>query len=150
VTRASARPEQHRSDYAQLLSQVPAIIQLSQLDSQGREVLRVSRTQVLTGGADFSRDVRFTETVARGLNFAPATFEGTRPMMSISEAHFSFDAAVTVADVDLRFLSDFLSDAEVGKAAFAYVVDPRGRVLASSARGPEIAKDLAACPKSPR
>jgi class 3 adenylate cyclase/HAMP domain-containing protein len=147
VTRASARPEQHRSDYAQLLSQVPAIIQLSQLDSQGREVLRVSRTQVVTGGADFSRDVRFTETVARGLNFAPATFEGTRPMMSISEAHFSFDAAVTVADVDLRFVSDFLSDAEVGKSAFAYVVDPRGRVLASSARGPEIAKDLAALPQ---
>jgi class 3 adenylate cyclase/HAMP domain-containing protein len=147
VTRASARPEQHRSDYAQLLNQVPAIIQLSQLDSQGREVLRVSRTQVVTGGADFSRDVRFTETVARGLNFAPATFEGTRPMMSISEAHFSFDAAVTVADVDLRFLSDFLSDAEVGKTAFAYVADPRGRVLASSARGPEIAKDLAALPQ---
>jgi class 3 adenylate cyclase/HAMP domain-containing protein len=147
VTRASARPEQHRSDYAQLLSQVPAIIQLSELDSQGREVLRVSRTQVVTGGADFSRDIRFTETVARGLNFAPATFEGTRPMMSISEAHFSFDAAVTMAEVDLRFLSDFLSDAEVGKAAFAYVVDPRGRVLASSARGPEIAKDLAALPQ---
>ena len=147
VTRASARPEQHRSDYAQLLNQVPAIIQLSQLDSQGREVLRVSRTQVVTGGADFSRDIRFTETVARGLNFAPATFEGTRPMMSISEAHFSFDAAVTVADVDLRFLIDFLSDAEVGKTAFAYVVDPRGRVLASSARGPEVAKDLAALPQ---
>jgi class 3 adenylate cyclase/HAMP domain-containing protein len=147
VTRASARPEQHRSDYAQLLSQVPAIIELSQLDSQGREVLRVSRSQVVTGGADFSRDVRFTETVARGLNFAPATFEGTRPMMSISEAHFSFDAAVTMADVDLRFLSDFLSDAEVGKAAFAYVVDPRGRVLASSARGPDIARDLAALPQ---
>jgi class 3 adenylate cyclase/HAMP domain-containing protein len=147
VTRASARPEQHRSDYAQLLGQVPAIIQLSQLDSQGREVLRVSRTQVVTGGADFSRDIRFTETVARGLNFAPATFEGTRPMMSISEAHFSFDAAVTVADVDLRFLSDFLSDAEVGKTAFAYVVDLRGRVLASSTRGPEVAKDLAALPQ---
>jgi len=147
VTRASARPEQHRSDYAQLLSQVPAIIQLSQLDSQGHEVLRVSRTQVVAGGADFSRDVRFTETVARGLNFAPASFEGTRPMMSISEAHFSFDAAVTVADVDLRFLIDFLSDAEVGKTAFAYVVDPRGRVLASSARGPEVAKDLAALPQ---
>jgi len=147
VTRASARPEQHRSDYAQLLSQVPAIIQLSELDSRGREVLRVSRSQVVTGDADFSRDVRFTETVARGLNFAPATFEGTRPMMSISEAHFSFDAAVTMAEVDLRFLSDFLSDAEVGKAAFAYVVDPRGRVVASSARGPEVAKDLAALPQ---
>src|SRR5215475_13957796 len=87
---------------ARRLSQVPAIIQLSQLDSQGREVLRVSRSQVQTGGADFSRDIRFTETMARGLNFAPATFEGTRPMMSISEAHFSFDAAVTMADVDLR------------------------------------------------
>lgn len=30
---------------------------------------------------------------------------------------------------------------------FAYVVDPHGKVLASSARGPEIANDLSALPQ---
>ena len=62
--------------------------------------------------------------------------------MSISVAHSGFNAGVTVAEIDLGFLQDFLGDAQVGKAAFAYVVDPRGQVLATSANGPEVGKDL--------
>jgi len=149
VTRAGVKDElQRRADYSQLLAQVPALIQLIQLSGEGREVLRLSRTQVVAGaGADFARDVRFTETEARGVSFAPATFDGTRPAMSISVAHSGFKAGVTVADIDLRFLGDFLSEAQVGRIASAYLVDPRGRVLASSARGPEVAKDLAALPQ---
>src|SRR6266702_4132251 len=53
----------------------------------------------------------------------------------------------TVAEIDLSFLSDFLSDAQVGKAAFAYVVDPRGRVLATSSKGPDVGKDLSKLPQ---
>ena len=67
--------------------------------------------------------------------------------MSISVSHSGFNAGVTVADIDLRFLSDFLGDAQVGKTTFAYVVDSRGQVLASSAKGPEIGKDLSALPQ---
>ena len=115
---------------------------------QGRELLRLSRTTILVaGGADFSRDMRFTETVQRGVNFAPADFRGSQPYMSISVSHSGFNAGVTVADIDLRFLSDFLGDAQVGKATFAYVVDSRGKVLASSAKGPDIGEDLSALPQ---
>src|SRR6202795_4680116 len=66
VTRASVVTlEQRRADYAQLLNQVPAISQLSQLNGNGREQLRLSRTTIsVASGTDFSRDVRFTETVA--------------------------------------------------------------------------------------
>jgi len=140
--------EQRRNDYAQLLNQVPAVSQLSQLSGQGREQLRLSRTQIaVSSGADFSRDMRFSETVARGTSFSPATFVDNRPFMSISVAHSGFNQGVTVADIDLRFLSDFLGDSQVGKAAFAYVVDPRGQVLATSARGPDIGKELASLPQ---
>jgi len=74
VTRASATTmQQRRADYAQLLNQVPAVSQLSFLSGTGRELLRLSRTQVaIDGGADFSRDIRFTETAIRGVTFAPA------------------------------------------------------------------------------
>src|SRR5215475_6813726 len=45
VTRASVVTlEQRRSDYAQLLNQISAVSQLSQLNGQGREILRLSRT----------------------------------------------------------------------------------------------------------
>lgn len=140
--------EKRRADYAQLLQQVAVVNQLFQLNGEGREVLRVSRQSTTTGGnADLSRDVRFTETVARGVSYAPAWFAGRTPFMSISVAHSGFNAGVTVAEIDLGFLSEYLSDAQVGKAAFAYVVDPRGRVLATSSKGPEVGKDLSKLPQ---
>src|SRR6185437_1311540 len=76
VTRAYAVTlEQHRADYAQLLNGVPAVRQLAWISSQGREMLRLSRTSVtVSGGADFSRDVRFTETQTKGVNYAPVEF----------------------------------------------------------------------------
>jgi class 3 adenylate cyclase/HAMP domain-containing protein len=149
VTRASAvKLEDHRADYAQLLNQVPAVYQLSLLDGYGREQLRLSRTSFVAGSqADFSRDIRFTGTLTRGVNFAPAYFRDTHPYMSIAVSHSGFNAGVTVADIDLRFLSDFLGDAQVGKGTFAYVVDPRGQVLASSSKGPDVDKDLSALPQ---
>ncbi|MGY8710434.1 adenylate/guanylate cyclase domain-containing protein [Bradyrhizobium sp. 18BD] len=149
VTRASQDTlEKRRADYAQLLHQVSVVHQLFQLNGDGREVLRVSRQSTTTGSnADLSRDVRFTDTVARGVSYAPAWFVDRTPFMSISVAHSGFNAGVTVAELDLSFLSDFLSDTQVGKAAFAYVVDPRGRVLATSSKGPDVGKDLSKLPQ---
>src|SRR3954471_24792383 len=149
VTRASQDTlEKRRADYAQLLQQVSVVTQLFQLNGDGREVLRVSRQSTTTGSnADLSRDMRFTDTVARGVSYAPAWFSDRTPMMSISLAHSGFNAGVTVAEIDLSFLSDFLSDAQVGKAAFAYVADPRGRVIATSSKGPEIGSDLSKLPQ---
>jgi class 3 adenylate cyclase/HAMP domain-containing protein len=147
VTRASASVDQRRADYAQLMNQLPVVSQLFQLDGRGREQLRVTRSQVSEGAAtDYSRDLRFTQTIANGVNFASAYFSGSRPYMSIAMPH-SLNAGVTVAEIDLRFLLDFVSEAQVGKVGFAYIVDPRGQVLASSARGPATGKELLALPQ---
>lgn len=140
--------EKRRADYAQLLQQVSVVSQLFQLNGEGREVLRVSRQSTTTGSnADLSRDMRFTDTVARGVSYSAVNFVDEKPVMSISVAHSGFNAGVTVAEIDLGFLSDFLSDAQVGKAAFAYVVDARGRVLATSSKGPDVGKDLSKLPQ---
>jgi class 3 adenylate cyclase/HAMP domain-containing protein len=157
VTRASAQRqdpgkslEQHHADYVQLLNQVSPVNQLVLLDQNGREQLRLSRTKIVVGSkSDLSRDFGLTETLAKGVSYAPAFFRGSSPFMSIAVSHSGSDpsAAVTVAEIDLRFLSDFLGDAQVGKAAFAYVVDQRGQVLASSTKGPEIARDLSTLPQ---
>jgi hypothetical protein len=149
VTRASVNGlEQRRADYAQLMNQVAPISQLTWLNGQGRELLRLSRTQMaVSSGIDFSHDARFNETVARGVNVAPATFASDRPFTSISVSHSGFNNGITIADIDLRFLSDFLGEAQVGKATFAYVVDQHGKVLATSAKGPEIGRDLSGLPQ---
>ena len=153
VTRASATDnldrtmQQRRADYAQLLNQVPAVSQLSFLSGTGRELLRMSRTQVVTdGNADFARDIRFTETNAKGVTFAPAYFVGSRPFMSIAVSHSGVNAGVTLAEIDLRFLNDFLGEAQIGKVGYAYVVDARGQVLAGS-KGPEVGNELASLPQ---
>lgn len=149
VTRASSNTiELRRADYAQLLGQVPAVNQLTLINGQGREVLRLSRqTVTLNSNADLSRDLRFTEAVERGTAYAPAYFRDERPYMSIGEQHSGFNAGVTVAEIDLRFLDDYFGDSQVGRTAYAYLVDAKGRVLASSSKGPEIGKDLAALPQ---
>jgi class 3 adenylate cyclase/HAMP domain-containing protein len=149
VTRASVDTiDKRRTDYAQLMNQVAPISQLTWLNGQGKELLRLSRTQIAyASNADFSHDPRFTDTVARGVSYAPATLAGDRPSMSISVAHSGFNNGITVADVDLRFLSDFLGDAQVGKATFAYVVDPHGKVLATSSKGPDVGRDVASLPQ---
>src|SRR5450432_1662119 len=95
VTRAySQRLEQHHADYVQLLNQVPAVNQLSWIDGNGREQLRLSRTKVVVGGSrtDFSRDPRFIETLARNVSYAPAYFSGSQPLMSIAMSHSGFNA----------------------------------------------------------
>ena len=137
-----------RADYAQLLAQVPAVSQLTYINGQGREELRLSRqTVTVNSNADFSRDLRFTDTLSLGTAYAPAYFRDERPYMSIGEQHSGFNAGVTMAEIDLRFLNDFLGDSQVGRFAFAYVVDPKGHVLASSSKGPDLGRDLSALPQ---
>src|ERR1700712_5133004 len=147
ATRAySNTVELRRADYAQLLRQVPQVSQLSLLDPRGREQLRLSRRTANVGSnLDFSRDVSFTEAFARGTGYAPPYFRGEHPYMTIALSHS--DSNVTVAEIDLDFLTDFLGEAQIGKVAFAYVVDDKGQVLASSSKGPEVAKDVAALPQ---
>jgi class 3 adenylate cyclase/HAMP domain-containing protein len=149
VTRASADTlEKHRVDFTQLLNSVPAVSQLSLLSGQGREQLRMSRGETLIDSkADVSRDPRFTDAVTRGVNFAPAYFRSSQPFMSIGVSQSGYNTGATFAEIDLNFLSAFLGDAQVGKATFAYVVDPRGQVLASSAKGPEVGKDVSTLPQ---
>jgi class 3 adenylate cyclase/HAMP domain-containing protein len=147
ATRAySNTVELRRADYAQLLRQVPQVSQLSLLDPHGREQLRLSRRTVNVGSnVDFSRDISFTEASARGTGYAPPYFRGEHPYMTIALSHS--DSNVTVAEIDLDFLGEFLGEAQVGKVAFAYIVDDKGQVLASSSKGPEVGKSLSALPQ---
>src|SRR3954468_23655849 len=85
VTRVSSNAlEARRADYALLLGQVSSINQLMLLSANGREQLRYTRQEVKFGNnADYSRDVRFTETAVRGNNFA-TTFKDGQPLLSIA------------------------------------------------------------------
>ena len=66
----------------------------------------LARQSTTTGGnADLSRDMRFTDTVARGVSYSPVNFVDRKPVMSISVAHSGFNAGVTVHAGDTKLVS---------------------------------------------
>src|SRR5215213_3651998 len=125
--------EQRRFDALRLLRQVPAITELAQVDSTGKERLRVSRLamDVVDSGIDLSKDPKFTEAVARKVYYGPIYFRReSEPYMTLSLAGTRRDAGVTVAEVNLKLIWDVVSQIKVGQKGQAYVVDIQGRLIA--------------------
>src|SRR5438105_397400 len=125
--------EQRRFDALRLLRQVPAITELAQVDSTGKERLRVSRLamDVVDSGLDLSKDPKFTEAVARKVYYGPVYFRReSEPYMTLSLAGTRKDAGVSIAEVNLKLIWDVVSQIKVGARGQAYVVGAEGRLIA--------------------
>jgi signal transduction histidine kinase len=124
--------EQRRFEFIRLQRQVPAVTEVSQIDSAGREQLRVSRLamDVVGSQADFSTDPRFTQARPGRPYFGAVTFrKESEPYMSLSVAAGG-DAGVTTAEVNLKFIWDVVSQIRIGSTGRAYVVDGAGQLVA--------------------
>jgi HAMP domain-containing protein len=116
-----------------LLRQVPAISEFSQLDANGREKLRVSRIAVdaVESDADFSKDPKFITAMANKIYHGPVYFRSeSEPYMSLALAGASRYAGVSVAEINLKFIWDLVSQIKVGQEGRAYVIDAQGRLIA--------------------
>ena len=125
--------EQRRFDALRLLRQVPAITELAQVDSTGKERLRVSRLamDVVDSGLDLSKDPKFTEAVAHKVYYGPVYFRReSEPYMTLSLAGTRKDAGVSIAEVNLKLIWDVVSQIKVGAHGHAYVVGAGGRLIA--------------------
>ena len=125
--------EQRRFDALRLLRQVPAITELAQVDSTGKERLRVSRLamDVVDSGLDLSKDPKFTEAVARKVYYGAVYFRReSEPYMTLSLAGTRKDAGVSIAEVNLKLIWDVVSQIKVGERGHAYVVGAQGRLIA--------------------
>jgi signal transduction histidine kinase len=140
VTGAAAI-EQRRVDYFRLLRQVQPVTEATLLDASGKEQLRVSRLAMDLAGSqtDYSRDPKFTEARAGKTYFSPVYFrKESEPYMTVSMASSGGSAGgsetparqVTVAEVNLKFIWDVVSQIKIGRAGHAYVVDSRGQLIA--------------------
>jgi signal transduction histidine kinase len=124
---------QRRFDARRLLNQVPAITELAQLDPSGREQLRVSRLalDVIGSGVDLSKDPKFIEAAPDKTYYGPVYFRReSEPYMTLAVAGARRDAGVSVAEVNLKFIWDVVSQIKVGESGQAYVVGPGGRLIA--------------------
>jgi signal transduction histidine kinase len=125
--------EQRRFDALRLLRQVPAITELAQVDSTGKERLRVSRLamDVVDSGLDLSQEPKFTEAVAHKVYYGPVYFRReSEPYMTLSLAGTRKDAGVSIAEVNLKLIWDVVSQIKVGERGHAYVVGAQGRLIA--------------------
>lgn len=119
-------------DGQRLLRQVPAVSELMQLDSSGREQLHVSRFTIdeFASQTDYSKDLRFTEAMAHRIYYSPVYFRyESEPYMSISMAGTRREDGVTIAEVNLKSIWDIVSRVKVGAKGKAYVIDAQGRLI---------------------
>src|ERR1043166_941366 len=125
--------EERQFDALRLLRQVPAISELSQLDADGREKLHVSRIAVDAAGGDvdFSKDPKFVDAMARKFYYGPVYFRREfEPYMTLAVAGAVRYAGVSVAEINLKFIWDLVSQIKVGQGGRAYVLDAQGRLIA--------------------
>ncbi|HEY7301103.1 MAG TPA: ATP-binding protein [Xanthobacteraceae bacterium] len=130
---SASSPEEWRFDAVRLLRQVPAITELVRLDGAGREQARMSRlaVDVIGSGSDFSQDPKFVQAIANKHYYGPVYFRReSEPYMTLAIAGARRDYGVVVAEVNLRFIWDVVSEMKVGERGIAYVVDADGRLIA--------------------
>ena len=125
--------EQRRIDFLRLLRQSPAITRISLLDEAGKEQLSVSRLSmdVIGGGADYSQKPEFTKAAPKALYVSPVYFRrNSEPYTTVSMTGARKSAGVTVAEVNLKFIWDEISQIRTGRRGYAYLVDSRGLLIA--------------------
>ena len=132
ITQLPIADSRHRFDALRLLRQVPAITELSQLDAEGKELLKVSRLamDVVGSGTDYSKEAKFTETVAKKIYYGPVYMRReSEPYMTLGMAGWRYDAGVSVVELNLKPMWDIVRQTRIGEHGVAYVVDDEGRVI---------------------
>jgi signal transduction histidine kinase/CheY-like chemotaxis protein len=122
-----------RFDAVRLLRQVPAVTEIAQIDGEGKERYRTSREAMDVVGSlvDFSHEPMFTEAMANRVYYGPVYFvRESEPYMTIALAGVRRDHGVVVAQVNLKFIWDVVSQIKVGRRGVAYVIDAQGRLIA--------------------
>jgi class 3 adenylate cyclase len=130
----TADAEGHRQlDAVRLLRQVPAIMQLTLVDGNGRERLHVSRVSLnrLGGGTDRSADPAVAGARAGRVWYGPVTYHrGSEPFMTVAVAGNRASVGVAVAEINLKLIRDVVSGIRVGATGEAFVLDTPGRLIA--------------------
>ncbi|HTM61637.1 MAG TPA: GAF domain-containing protein [Burkholderiales bacterium] len=125
--------EQRRIEFLKLLRVVHAVTDITQIDAKGKEQLSVSRLKMDESGTDrdWSGEPAFKNARPGQTWYGPVYFrKETEPYMSIAVRSGGEAGAVTVAEVNLKFIWDVVTRIKVGQKGKAYVVDSSGHLVA--------------------
>jgi signal transduction histidine kinase/FixJ family two-component response regulator len=124
---------ERRIDALRLLRQAPAMAELALVNQKGREQVRVSRTTADVTGSerDLSDDPAVVEALARGVYYGPIYFRReSEPYFTLALAGPHRGSGVVIAEVNLVYVWDIVSQIRIGEKGKAYVVDAGGRLIA--------------------
>ena len=133
---------QRRLEFLKLLRLLPAVTDLARIDADGRERLAVSRLamDVADSGRDRSGEPAFVQALPGRTWFSPVYYRsGSEPYLTIAVRGGGERPALTLAEVNLKFVWDVVSRIRIGVKGKAYVVDASGNLVAD----PDIARVLA-------
>ncbi|MDH5568116.1 MAG: cache domain-containing protein, partial [Myxococcales bacterium] len=122
--------EQRKIEFFKLQRLVPAVTDVATIDAAGRERLFVSilAMNVVESKKDRSQEPAFLNAKTDKTWYGPVSFrKETEPYMQIAVRAGDM---VTVADVNLKFIWDVITQIKVGKKGKAYVVDATGHLVA--------------------
>jgi len=125
--------EQRRIEFLKLLRQVPAVTDITQLDAKGEELLSVSRLAMDVAGStkDRAKDPAFLGAKPGKTWFGPVYFrKETEPYMAIALRSGGATGAVTIAEVNLKFIWDVVTRIRIGVKGKAFVIDGTGHLVA--------------------
>ena len=125
--------DRHRIDMFRLMRQTPAIVDAVLVDGDGKERLRVSRTDpdVEMSRVDHSADPAFLGARAQHLWWGPVTLHrGSEPFMTVAVAGLRPGAGVTIAEINLKLIWDVISAIHIGETGIAFVLDRSGELVA--------------------
>ena len=81
--------------------------------------------------ADFSTDPKFVTAMANKVYYGTVYFRSeSEPYMTLALARAFGHAGVSVAEINLKFIWNLVSQVKVGQEGRAYVVDAQGRLIA--------------------
>jgi PAS domain S-box-containing protein len=129
----AALAEQRELDFLRLLRDVPAISELSHLDVSGKEQLRVSRLALDAVGSqeDFSQAPKFLEAKSGKTYWSPVSLRnGVEPYLALGVPVGQYAVEVTTAEISLKAVQQAVTQIQVGRGGYAYVVDSRSRLFA--------------------
>jgi adenylate cyclase len=124
---------QRRFDFFRLLRQAPEITEIAYIDGSGREQLLVSRLSidVVGSGKDYTDNPKYRTARTKGRYFSPVYFRReSEPYLSLALRGQRREKGITIAEVNLKFVWDLVSQMDVGPAGSAFVVDSNGLLIA--------------------
>ncbi len=133
---AAGLTDTYRFELIKLLKIAPAITEATALNSSGREQIKMSRIQTVLAEelGDRSTDEAFVRARSGATYFGPVYFvRESEPYMRVAVPieRFAGDViGVLIAEVNLNYIWDVVSQITVGRSGYVYVVSREGDLIA--------------------